>query len=355
MERGGAMRWLVWLVIGAATVWGGLWFAASTALDRGARGAFAGMTARGMMANHAGIAVRGFPSRLDLTVTAPRLADPVTGAAYAAPFLQAFTLTWRPWHMIAAFAPEQTITTPAGEARLTAARMQASLVLEPAAALPLDRMTLTADELTMMLTATAVPGVAGRTARIAADSLRFATRRDPTRTDTHEIGLEILDIAPDPAFLAGLSAGAAPSGTMLPATITRLRITALAGLTAPLDRFADQTRPALRSLELTEATLDWGPLALTASGALVADADGLAEGRIDIAIVGWQAALDAATAAGLITPEVAPTWAELARRLTEDTPDPARLDLPLAMARGRMTLGLFPLGPAPRMLPGAAG
>jgi len=54
-------------------------------------------------------------------------------------------------------------------------------------------------------------------------------------------------------------------------------------------------------------------------------------------------------AAGLIKPEVAPTWVNVFALLAAQTGDPEDLDLPLVFAKGRMSLGPLPLGPAPRM------
>jgi hypothetical protein len=332
MERGGAMRWLLRVVIVAALLWGGWWFAASTAMERGAIAAFDAMAARGLVATRSDLLVRGFPNRLDLVVTDPAVSDPVTGLGYSTSSVRLYTLTWRPWHVIAAFAPEQRMTTPGGDAVLTSDRMQASLVLQPNSGLGLDRMAIAGD--TVMLT---VPALETE-ARIGADTLRFATRLDPTRTDTHEIGLDI----------AGLDAGL-PPGTGLPPRAERLRIVAFAGFSAPLDRFAGETHPELLRLDLSEASLIWGDIRLSADGSLTADASGFAEGRINIRLDNWEAALTVATGIGLVRPVMAPTWAELGRRLAQASGDPSRIDLPLTMSGGRMSLGPLPLGPAPRL------
>lgn len=340
------MRWLLWVVVAAGAIWSGVWFAASAALDRAARAAFAGAGAQGILASEAGIAVRGFPNRLDLTVTAPRLADPMTGAAWEAPFAQGFALVYRPWHLIGVVPAGQRLTLPDGTA-LTVERgtARASLVFDLATALPLDRFVLAWDGPAVVRERAGLPPVA-----VAADSLRLATRRDPSRALWHEIGLEVAGLAPDAAVTAAL-----PAGSGLPGAIEAVRLRAFAGLSAPLDRFAGQTRPGLTGLELREASLRWGALTVSAQGALAADAEGLAEGRVDIRIEPWPLALEAAVAAGLVRPELAPTWAEVARRLAETSPDPQRLDLPLTFARGRMALGPLPLGPAPRLAPGAGG
>ena len=63
------MRWLIWVILGVATLWGGLWFAASSMVERGVQDWFKG---QGPAASATRIEVAGFPSRIDLTLTEPR-------------------------------------------------------------------------------------------------------------------------------------------------------------------------------------------------------------------------------------------------------------------------------------------
>jgi hypothetical protein len=333
------MRWLIGVVVAAALVWGGVWFALSGAVRRGAEAAIEGLVQQGVAFGRPQVAVAGFPNRLDLTLTALRLADPATGADWSAPFLQAFAMTWKPWHVILAFPPEQRLSWAGGEAVLAADRLQASAVARPERSLPLDRLAVAGDGLRLTLTpAGGAPGT------VSARSLRIGTRADPSRADTHEVGVEVQGLAPGPGFFAALAPGPA-----LPAEVPKLRLTGFVAFTAPLDRFAGETRPALRALELREVAAVWGGIALEAKGAVAADADGFAEGRIDIRLKGWRRALDAAVAAGAVHPEIAPTWAEFARRLTEASADPDRLEIALVFGGGRMWLGPLPMGPAPRL------
>lgn len=343
------MRWLIWAVVAAALVWSGVWLAGSTVLRRAAGDAAQDLVARGLAERAPDVAVRGYPNRLDLTLSGIALADPASGLRYEAPFLQVFALVYRPWHVIAALPPEQRLTLPDGTAAtLTAGRLRLSVVAEPATALPLDRLVFEGEGLRLVLAGPEAPAPAaagtGAATGLALATLQLATRRDPSRLNWHELDLAAAGLAPDPAFFAAL-----PEGRSLPPEIARLHLRAFAGLSAPLDRFAGRTMPRLAALDLTEALLDWGTLRISAAGSLAPDAQGLAEGRIDIRIDDWPAALDAAVAAGLIRPEIAPTWAEFARRLTEGSDDPMRLDLPLVYARGRASLGPLPLGPAPRL------
>ena len=321
------MRAVLAIVMLLAVLWSGYWVAGSQALSRGAEAWFAAAPAQGIEASRDSLAVRGFPNRFDLTVQDVRLADPASGYAWQAPFAQVFSLSYKPWHIIAALPPSQTLTTPAGVIALTSGKLQASVIVIPGSALTLDRTTLIGTAL-----AATGPGFA-----IRADDLRLGTRIDPARADTHQIGLEVTNLSPGVVL---------PD---LPAAIGRLRVDAAATLTAPLDRFAGQTRPTLAALDLTEARLDWGTLSLSASGTLVADATGLAEGRITLRVDNWRLLIPVFVASGMIAPDFAPNLTRGLEVMASASPDRDVLDLPVTFARGRVSLGPFPLGPAPRM------
>jgi hypothetical protein len=119
------------------------------------------------------------------------------------------------------------------------------------------------------------------------------------------------------------------------------------GFSAPLDRHAGRTQPRLVMLDLQGAALDWGDLRIAASGQLVPDAAGYAEGRIAISVENWRLGLAVAVAAGWIRPEVAPTW-ERALAILAQTGTRGVLEVPLTLRKGRASLGPLPIGPAPR-------
>lgn len=328
------MRALLWIVTTLALVWCGYWFVGRRGVAGAAEAWFAEQAAGGMIAERAALSVSGFPNRFDLTVIEPRIGDPETGIVWQAPFVQAFTMSWKPWHIIAAFPNEQVIVIPDAEVTVRSSKMQASVVVTPGTALALDRTVAVADDLSVD---------AGQGWRIGAKSLRVATALDPSAPNSHQFGAEAEAIALDPALLAGLGLSA------LPATIARARLDGVARLTAPLDRFAAETQPRAAELRLREALLEWGDFRIDASGTIAADASGLAEGRIDIGIRNWRQLLPAAVAIGAITPEVAPTVERMLETLASQSGDTALLDLPLIFRSGRASLGPIPLGAAPRL------
>ena len=326
------MRALVWVVVAAALTWGGYWFAGARALETGAQAWFQAQTDAGLVAERSDLSVSGFPNRFDMTVTDLRLADPATGYGWTTPFVQVLSLSYKPWHIIAAFANQQQVRTPWQDLAVASDKLQGSVVIVPGTNLALDRLTLVGD-------AMRVTSDLGWTASV--ETLRFATKQVGTDGTRHEIGLEMLGIGPDPSVTAAL-----PD---FPETVEKLRLDAIVTLTAPLDRMAGRSHPRPVQVEVKEVQLVWGSLVLFGSGTIAAAADGLAEGRIVLRLTNWRDVIPLAVAAGLIKPEVAPTWANMFALFAAQSGKPEDLDLPLVFANGRMSLGPLPLGPAPRM------
>ncbi len=329
------MRALLWGLLIAAGLWAGYWWVGSTAMQRGTENWFAAQSAPGLVAQAEDIAVRGFPNRFDLTVTGLNLADPASGIGWSAPFVQVFTMTWKPWHLIAAFAPEQSITLPGQSLSLTSTGLRGSLQLHAGTDLALYQIIVAGNALGLR---------SSLGWSVAADHLAFSTQQDAAQNTAHRLGLSLLGLAPDAAVLAAL---AGQPG--LTAKLQDIHLDATAQLSAPLDRHAAQTAPVLQSLDLREARLLWGSLKLTAKGKLAAGPDGLAEGEIALRIEGWRQVPAVLVATGLVLPGVAKTVERAMEVLAEGGKDPETLEVTLKMAAGQMRLGPIPLGPAPRL------
>jgi hypothetical protein len=321
------MRLLSWGLTAAVAVWGVWWWIAATAMERAAEAWFAGLRAAGWQAEAQDASVMGFPARLDLTVTAPALFDPLSGTGWSGPFAQILTLAYRPWHVIAALPPEQVLTIRGTDLRLTADRLRASVVATPLPALPLDRTAVEGDGLRLALPLGA----------LTIDILRAGTRANGGAA-RHDVALALRGMTTD-----------LPLPPEAPTEPAELRLDATLTFDAPLDRHAGATRPAITAVTLHAARLSWGSLQGTATGTLERDAAGFAAGRINLTLDDWPRALALAVAAGLIDPGVAPTWAAIAERLSDADGTPGRLALPLTLAGGRATLGPLPIGRAPRL------
>lgn len=329
------MRAVLVVVLVLAGLWGGYWFVGSRALEQGAAGWFASQQGRPLLAEQRGIAVAGFPNRFDLTITEPRLTDSRSGIAWSAPFAQIFTMTWKPWHLIATLPQSQQITLPDQVLDLTSTLVQGSLVVTPGPDLALDRSTIAGDGL-------ALRSSAGW--ELSLSSARIGTRRAADRALAQELGIELSNLTPDAGFRMALAQGSA-----LPEQIDLIRLDAVLGLSAPLDRHAAATRPRLTDITLREGLLRWGDLVLSASGDLAPAADGTPEGRIEIRVENWRKLIPVLIAAGLVTPETSQTVTRALELFAAQGSDPDVLTLPLAFQQGRMSLGPLPLGPAPRL------
>jgi hypothetical protein len=325
------MRALLGLVLVAFLGWSGWWWVASGAARTGTETALDVLRAEGWQAGYADLTVAGYPNRIDLTATAPRLTPPGAAWGWSAPFVQVFALSYKPWHVIAAFAPEQDLTTPAGPMRLQADRLQSSVVVEPGTDLVLDRFQLAGEALTLTGALAA-----------SAETLSLATR--PTVGDrlAHDIGLALTGLRPDAAVLALLPAALRDTGG------ADMRVDASAAFDAPLDRHAATRPPRLTRLDLREALVGWGGVKAHLSGELAPDAQGLAEGRLTLRLEGAPLALEAAVALGLIPPQARAQYDNVLRMLA---PGGGPLDLPLRLGGGMVMLGPLPLGPAPRLVP----
>ena len=330
------MRALLVVVLVAAALWGGYWFVGSRAVEQSVQGWFAAQDGdAGLEASEAGVTVAGFPNRFDLTVTEPRIMDTVEGIGWTAPFVQVFSMTWKPWHIIAAFPQEMTVFVPGQEVVVSSTQAQASVVLVPGTDLALNRTVLVGDGVALRSTAGW---------EVSATSARFATTRAPDDATAHEVGLELTTINLDAAFRMALQ-----QASDLPEQIDQLRVDARLEFSAPLDRHAAETRPKPEAVVLREALLRWGDLVISGRGEVVPASNGRAEGRIEIRVENWRKMVPVMVTAGLITPQVSETVTKAMELLANQDGTPEVLDVPLVFSDGRMSLGPIPLGPAPSL------
>lgn len=328
------MRALLIVVLVVSGLWAGYWVVGSRAMQRTVDQWFA--TSHGnLTATRSDVSISGFPNRFDLTVSDPALADTAGGWAWRAPFVQVFMMTWKPWHLIAALPQEQRLDTPYGPFMLRSSALEGSLVVIPGTALALDRTVLSGEGLSL----------SGEAAwQIAATKATFATRLMPDDAKAHEIGFDATTVSPDANFRMALA-----GRSDLPEEIEQIHLDAVATLTAPLDRHAQQSAPRLARLVVKQGLLRWGDLVVSAEGMVEPDANGQADGRIDLRVENWRELVPVLVAAGLVTAEVSPTVTRAMEILSEQGDDPKILTVPLAFQSGRMSLGPLPLGPAPAL------
>lgn len=92
-----------------AVVYGGIWALGARSTLRGVDALAAELRAAGWQVNWDDRRLRGFPSRLDLTIDGPEVTTP-SGAEWRAPFIQRLQLTYQRDRAILAFADSQSLT-----------------------------------------------------------------------------------------------------------------------------------------------------------------------------------------------------------------------------------------------------
>lgn len=342
------MRRLSIIAAVLALFWAGGWLAGSAALRKGAGMALDRLATQGRLAEVAAIRSDGFPAAFALTLEGLALADPAAGFGWQAPELRLRAAMWQPWMVTAAFPARQWLELRGQPFTLEGLDETASLRLRPLPDLPLAEVLVAGNGLVLQ------PAEGGWQAgwQAGADSLALALRADPQQAAGYVLTLDAAGIRPgtppaDPAALPDL-----------PERIDRLHALVALRLTAPLDRHMGEARPRLAGLSVQESELVWGSLVVQATGTLAPDEQGLAAGRIEATIHGWDRLPPLLVAHGAIAPGLAPTLHRLLAGLAAGqgttgagaaAGEAAPVHLALVMRGGRMSLGPLPLGPAPRM------
>ena len=203
-------------------------------------------------------------------------------------------LAYKPHHVIAVLPGEQVVATPYETIRATSDTLRGSVLFRPTPRLELDHMTFEIDDM-----------------RITGDA-RLDGRRSARRSSPPARPPDGAPFAHDLAFNAENLALPAASPQALGRAACCRRRSAPVGLDATLafDRPWDRAsvegdNPVLEGVEIRDLSLTWGKLDLRGRGTLAVDAEGFAEGRIDLRARNWEEMLDVAEAAGALDPTLA--------------------------------------------------
>jgi hypothetical protein len=334
------MRVLLAIVVLAAGGYFGWWFWAASAFDGAVTRWLDERRAAGWVAEAEDISVQGFPNRLDMIVTGLDIADPASGWAWQAAEFQILTLPYRPHHIIAAFPGEQVVATPLDTARVESALMRGSVVFEPDTALALDRSSFEIADM-------AITGDSGWQAGVA--RAMFSTRQaeeENARPFAHDVALDAEGVVLPGYWTAGIA-----GGDLLPAAVESLRLDATLDFDRPWDRPAVEAgNPVLEGIEIRDASVTWGELDLRGRGTLGVDADGFAEGRIDLRARNWHEMIVIAERTGVLGSTLAGTLRSGLDLLAVLSGDRNSLRVPLDFEDGRMRLGPVVIGEAPRLV-----
>ncbi|NAZ36004.1 DUF2125 domain-containing protein [Rubellimicrobium sp. CFH 75288] len=314
------MRVLVGLVVAAALLYGGYWFVGQSQVENRTEAALENLAAAGWHVRYGTVNTTGFPSRFDTTITDLHLAPPDGRWAWAAPFVQALALSYRPNRIIAAFPPEQEIVVGQERMTLRTDRLRASGGVGLTPDLPLDQVVIESGPWDVV-------GSSGW--RVAAERLLAALRPSAAGPRHYDLYLETGPLT--------LPAPAPP--------LSAVRLDGVVELDRPLDRRIGGA-PDLVALAISEARLQAGEGALTLRGDLAPDEAGFLAGVLTVAAEDWRALLTAAEQAGLLGVAAREPFE---RGLEAAAQGSDTIEIPVTLANGVVSALGFPLAAAPRL------
>ncbi|KIC15640.1 DUF2125 domain-containing protein [Leisingera sp. ANG-DT] len=325
------------LLIAALLVWSLYWAAAAWGLKRGISAWFEVQENRGWQAEYAGLETQGYPFRHQTRISRPTLADPRSGTAWRADWLELSSPAAWPGQLELHFpATAQRLSYFDRTAVIAADGLQASLHLKPGAALELEQMAAVADS--WQITRSGETVLSG-----AALDLRMVQTERP---ETYRITADAREFAPRAAWRRLLAASAP-----LPERFDTLALEMAVAFDAPWDRSAlEQRRPQPRRIDLKLADARWGDLRLKATGALTVDEQGLPEGEIALQAENWRGLVLMAERSGALPPSLRNSVERVLGLLAGASGNPQNLDITLGLADGYVTFGPLPMGHAPRLI-----
>ncbi len=326
------MRALLTITCAAVILWCGYWFIGSSQIESRATGALAVLRADGVTDSE-DLRVSGFPSRFDMTVTPATLRDPGGAWSWRAPFLQIFTMSWKPNDIIAVWPHDQVLTIAGSDIAITTSDMRASASFGISASVPLTSSALVAKEITAAATG------------LTADEVRIATTAVDATGRVQRIGFEVSGFNPGDSVRGIID----PKGAM-PARIDRIRLDARTEFDRPLNIHAAGI--TAQALDIADLSLTWGDVAVAGQGRLTLRTDGRPEGTLMIAISNWKGFLSHALNAGWINPRYGKVIEGMMATFEKPAAGgPPRIEVPLVFRGGNASLGPIPLGPAPVLRP----
>lgn len=316
--------------------WGAWWWVGAEAQERAITGWLDGRAAEGWQAEYAKVEVGGFPARFERRVEDLILTDPRHGWSVRAPWIASESATFGPNRFTVSVAPEMTVAVPGETIAATTTANRFELGVEPLPSMPLDDVAVLLDDLRLE---------AGEW-QASADSLtaRVAERAaDAAPENTYDVTLDAANVELPETLLRSLRIGSMPA-------VERVELDGHATLDHALDRdFVEEAELSARTVVIRKAALRWGDMALDARGRLDADADGFAEGTVDVALTNWRRMIRMAQQSGAIGADLAAGLETALGLASMFSSRDGALEVPLRFEGRRLYVGPVSVGEAPRI------
>lgn len=322
------------LLVVLGLIWSGYWYAAGYALRQGFAAWFDARAQSGWQADYGDMSTSGYPLRHVTTLTHPALADPATGIAWQADWLNIDSPAIWPGRQTLMFpASIQLLSHLDQTAALRAEGMVADFHLKPGRDLRVERMALTSgpwrvDEATG--------------AMLAADAITLSMQ-DTEQAETYCFNVNAPNFVPGAELRRLVRRSEA-----LPESFETLVLDMTVRFDRPWDRRAlEDRRPQPVEINLDLAQAKWGALSLLAAGQVTVDGNAVPTGEISIKAENWRDMLDIARGSGAVPDYAIGPTEKILNLLSNMSGNPETLDVTLTLRNGMVTLGPFPLGPAP--------
>ena len=325
------MKRLAILVIVAALAWSGYWFWNANAQKAAIAGWFDDRRSEGWVADYSGISVKGFPNRLDTTLTAPRLGDPNVGVVWETPFLQLFRLSYDAKHLIAVLANQQTFMTSTREIDIATSDLRASLEIADLSTFTPERFILVTEDFQLETTD-------GRSLGIDVAQLSAEATKQP---NSYRMAL-------DARGITGALPGWVKANSHASNAIDRLTADLEVQFSGPINLTQSaQRQPERIKLHLAEA--EWNGLKIAAAGDVEIGTAGTPIGRITLKIRNWRDILATERQAGRLSTRALNQIEVTLSLISGLSGNPETLDLPFDFVNGKTWLGPLMIGNAPRL------
>ncbi|AHD08645.1 DUF2125 domain-containing protein [Phaeobacter gallaeciensis] len=330
------IRWTKLLLI-AACVWSLYWAIAGWGLRQGLDGWFAEQQRQGWQADYAALHTTGFPLHHHHRITTPALADPGTGLAWRADWLDIRSLAIWPGTLTLRLPPTpQKLSYFDATTTIQADGLRADLQLAPGSALDLEELRAQSND--WSLKSDDKLDLSGETF-----ALEMSQIGDPAQ---YQISARAEGVLPHPLLRQRL---AATQG--VPDRLDVVAIDMEVHFDTGWDRNAiELRRPQPREITLHLAEARWGPMRIKATGDISLDETGLPEGDLALQVENWQDILQMAETAGNLPPRVRAGIEQVLQVFAGLGGNHRDLDLPLTLKSGYVALGPLPIGPAPRLV-----
>ncbi|MEM8758887.1 MAG: DUF2125 domain-containing protein [Pseudomonadota bacterium] len=326
-------KWFAGIVLAAGLGWLGWWFAAAAGQEAALEGWFAARAAEGWQAEGE-VSVEGFPLDFARRIEGPALADPAAGWAWQAAFLEAASPAWDPTNIAFRLPDAQDFAVPQTRVKVASERFEGLLSVVPGVSLPLRALGLNIAALEM-------EGREGWRAGAERVAIDIARRTDGAPENTYSLDLTAEAVRLPERLLGRL--GMTGEGA--------LRFDGQVVTDRPLDLDVVETGVVgARTLVIREGRLALGSAVLAARGRLDADADGLAEGSLDIEAEDWQRLLEGLVDAGALDPRMGEAVSR-ALGFAALLGGRDKLSVTLGFSGGAVRIGPIAIGNAPRLLP----